>query len=256
MLIHPTIDQLKALKLDGMADAFAELQAQDASNDLGHAEWLALLLDREAADRTTKRFKTRLRAAKLRHVGASVEDVDYRSPRKLDKALLQQLATSRWIAEHRNVLITGPCGIGKTWLGSALGQKACRDGYTVVYKRAPRLFAELDLAHGDGSFPRLFRQLVRCDLLILDDWGPDRLSAGQRRDLMEITDDRHGIGSTLITSQLPVDTWHDVIGEPTFADAILDRLVHNAYRLTLDGASMRKLQTKPDVADTARDDQE
>jgi DNA replication protein DnaC len=256
MLIHPTVDQLKALKLDGMVAAFAELQAQDASNDLGHAEWLALLLDREAADRTTKRFKTRLRAAKLRHVGASVEDVDYRSPRKLDKALLQQLATSRWIAEHRNVLITGPCGIGKTWLGSALGQKACRDGYTVVYKRAPRLFAELDLAHGDGSFPRLFRQLVKCDLLILDDWGPDRLSASQRRDLMEITDDRHGSGSTLITSQLPVETWHDVIGEPTFADAILDRLVHNAYRLTLDGPSMRKLRAKPDVADTARDDQE
>ena len=161
-------------------------------------------------------------------VGASVEDVDYRSPRKLDKALFQQLASSRWIAEHRNVLITGPCGIGKTWLGSALGQKACRDGYSVVYKRAPRLFAELDLAHGDGSFPRLFRQLVRCDLLILDDWGPDRLSPGQRRDLMEITDDRHGSGSTLITSQLPVETWHDVIGEPTFADAILDRLVHNS----------------------------
>jgi len=256
MLIHPTIDQLKALKLDGMANAFAELQAQDASNELGHAEWLALLLDREAADRTTKRFKTRLRAAKLRHVGASVEDVDYRSSRKLDKAMFQQLATSRWINEHRNVLITGPCGIGKTWLGSALGQKACRDGYTVVYKRAPRLFAELDLAHGDGSFPRLFRQLVRCDLLILDDWGPDRLSPGQRRDLMEITDDRHGSGSTLITSQLPVETWHDVIGEPTFADAILDRLVHNAYRLTLDGPSMRKLKVKPDVTDAAKDDQE
>ena len=256
MLIHPTIDQLKALKLDGMANAFAELQAQDASNELGHAEWLALLLDREAADRTTKRFKTRLRAAKLRHVGASVEDVDYRAQRKLDKAMFQQLATCRWITEHRNVLITGPCGIGKTWLGSALGQKACRDGYTVVYKRASRLFAELDLAHGDGSFPRLFRQLVRCDLLILDDWGPDRLSPGQRRDLMEITDDRHGSGSTLITSQLPVETWHDVIGEPTFADAILDRLVHNAYRLTLDGPSMRKLKVKPDVTDAAKDDQE
>ena len=256
MLIHPTIDQLKALKLDGMVEAFAELQAQDASNDLGHAEWLALLLDREAADRTTKRSKTRLRAAKLRHVGASIENVDYRSPRKLDKALFQQLASSRWIAEHRNVLITGPCGIGKTWLGSALGQKACRDGYTVVYKRAPRLFAELDLAHGDGSFPRLFRQLVKCDLLILDDWGPDRLSAGQRRDLMEITDDRHGSGSTLITSQLPVETWHDVIGEPTFADAILDRLVHNAYRLTLNGPSMRKLKAKPDATEAARDDQE
>lgn len=244
MLNHPTIDQLKELKLDGMADAFVELQSQDSTSDLGHAEWLALLLDREAANRTTKRFKTRLRVAKLRHVGAAVEDIDYRSPRRLDKTLMQQLATCRWIAEHRCLLITGPCGIGKTWLASALGQKACRNDYTVVYARAPRLFADLELAHGDGRFPRLFRSLTKCDLLILDDWGPDRLSAGQRRDLMEIVEDRYGAGSTLITSQLPVDKWHDVIGEPTFADAILDRLVHNSYRLELDGPSMRKTKAR------------
>jgi DNA replication protein DnaC len=242
MLNHPTIDQLKALKLEGMAEAFAELQGQDSANDLGHAEWLALLLDREAANRTTKRFKTKLRAARLCHAGAAIEDIDYRSPRKLDKALMQQLASCRWIAEHRCLLVTGPCGIGKTWLASALGQKACRDDYTVVYARAPRLFADLELAHGDGRFPRLFRSLTKCDLLILDDWGPDRLSAGQRRDLMEIVEDRYGAASTLITSQLPVDKWHDVIGEPTFADAILDRLVHNSYRLELDGPSMRKIR--------------
>ncbi len=156
---------------------------------------------------------------------------------------MQQLASCRWIAEHRCHLITGPCGIGKTWLASALGQKACRDDYTAVYARVPRLFADLELAHGDGRFPRLFRSLTKCDLLILDDWGPDRLTAGQRRDLMEIVEDRCGAGSTLITSQLPVDKWHDVIGEPTFADAILDRLVHNSYRLELDGPSMR--DTKP-----------
>lgn len=179
-------------------------------------------------------------------LGASIEDVDYRTPRKLDKALFQQLGTCRWIGEHRNLLITGPCGIGKTWLASALGQKACRHDYSVLYKRMPRLFAELELAHGDGRFPRLFRSLVKTDLLILDDWGPDRLNGGQRRDLMEIVEDRSGNGSTLITSQLPVDTWHDVIGEPTFADAILDRLVHNAYRLQLDGPSMRKLKAKKD----------
>lgn len=243
MLTHPTLDQLKGLKLDGMADAFVELQAQDATPDLGHAEWLALLLDREAANRTTKRFKTRLRAAKLRHVGASIEDIDYRTPRKLDKTLFQQLVTCRWIADHRNLLVTGPCGIGKTWLGCALGQKACRDDYTVLYTRVPRLFGELELAHGDGRYPRLFRSLVKADLLILDDWGPDRLTAGQRRDLMEIVEDRYATGSTLITSQLPVGKWHDVIGEPTFADAILDRLVHNAYRLELDGPSLRKLKT-------------
>jgi DNA replication protein DnaC len=200
------------------------------------------LLDRESANRQTRRFQSRLRAARLRHNQASVEDVDYRTPRRLDKALFQQLATSRWIAEHRNLLVTGPCGIGKSWLACALAQKACRDGYTVHYARVPRLFADLELAHGDGRFPRLFRILVKSDLLVLDDWGPDRLSASQRRDLMEIVEDRYGRGATLITSQLPVSTWHEVIGEPTLGDAILDRIVHNAYRLDLDGPSMRKVK--------------
>ncbi len=150
------------------------------------------------------------------------------------------------------MLVTGPCGVGKSWLSCALAQKACRDGYTVHYARVPRLFADLDLAHGDGRFARLFRMLVKVDLLVLDDWGPDRLSASQRRDLMEIVEDRHGRGSMLITSQLPVDKWHDVIGEPTFGDAILDRIVHNAYRLEFDGPSMRKLKaseaSRPDAA--------
>lgn len=244
MLTHPTLDQLASLKLGGMAEAFVELQGNEAADELGHAEWLALLLDREAANRNTKRLQSRLRAARLRHVGAAIEDVDYRTPRKLDKALFQQLATCKWIGEHRNLLITGPCGIGKTWLASALGQKACRHDHTVLYKRLPRLFAELELAHGDGRFPRLFRALVKADLLILDDWGPERLSAAQRRDLLEIVEDRYGTGSTLVTSQLPLDKWHDVIGEPTFADAILDRLVHNAYRLQLDGPSLRKLKAR------------
>jgi DNA replication protein DnaC len=238
MLKHPTIDQLRALKLDGMADAFAELEAQDRSNELSHAEWLALLVDREAANRSTS-----LKTARLRHGQACVEDVDYRAQRRLDKALFQSLATCRWIADHRNLLVTGPCGVGKSWLSCALAQKACRDGYSVHYARVPRLFADLELAHGDGSFARLFRTLTRADLLILDDWGPDRLNPSQRRDLMEIVEERYGRGSTLITSQLPVDKWHDVIGEPTFADAILDRLVHNAYRLALDGPSMRNPET-------------
>jgi len=240
MLDHPTHDQLRALRLDGMADAFAELQGRDDTGDLSHTEWLGLLIDRETASRSTKKFQTRMRAAKLRHVGASIEDVDFRTPRKLDKALFQRLAAGRWIDEGQNLLITGPCGVGKTWLACALGQRACRDGMSVLYHRLPRLFADLELAHGDGRFPRLFRQLVKTDLLILDDWGPDRLTAGQRRDLMEIVEDRYGTGSTVITSQLPVETWHDVIDEPTFADAILDRLVHNAHRLPLDGPSLRK----------------
>ena len=167
MLTHPTIDQLRELKLDGMADAFAELQQQDAARDLGHAEWLALLLDREAASRNTKRMQSRLKPAHLRHGQALVEDVDYRTPRKLDKALFQQLATGRWIAEHRSLLVTGPCGVGKSWLSCALAQKACRDGYTVHYARVPRLFADLELAHGDGRFAKLFRTLTKADLLLL-----------------------------------------------------------------------------------------
>jgi DNA replication protein DnaC len=261
MLTHPTLDQLRALKLDGMVQAFIELEAQEETRNLAHPEWLALLLDREAADRGTRRFQARLRAARLRHSQAAIEDVDYRAPRRLDKALFQQLATSRWIAEHRGLLVTGPCGIGKSWLACALAQKACRDGYSVHYARVPRLFAELDLAHGDGRFARLFRMLVKVDLLVLDDWGPDRLSASQRRDLMEIVEDRHGRGSILITSQLPVATWHEVIGEPTLGDAILDRIVHNAYRLELDGPSMRKLKageatepTTPTTTATVVDD--
>ena len=157
MLTHPTLDQLRALRLDGMVQAFIELEAQEETRNLAHAEWLALLLDREAADRGTRRFQTRLRAARLRHSQATVEDVDYRTPRRLDKALFQQLATCRWITEHRGLLVTGPCGVGKSWLSCALAQKACRDGYTVHYARVPRLFADFDLAHGDGRFTRLFR---------------------------------------------------------------------------------------------------
>ena len=240
MLDHPTHHHLKELKLDGMADAFAELQARDDTADLSHAEWLGLLIDREASNRSTKKFQSRMRAAKLRHVGASIEDVDYRTPRKLDKALFKELAAGRWIDNSQNLLVTGPCGVGKTWLACALGHKACRDGKSVIYQRIPRLFAELELAHGDGRFPRMFRQLTKADVLILDDWGPDRLTAPQRRDLMEIVEDRYQSGSTVITSQLPVETWHDVIDEPTFADAILDRLIHNAHRLPLDGPSLRK----------------
>jgi DNA replication protein DnaC len=246
MLHHPTLDRLKALRLDGMAEAFAELQAQDRAAELSHAEWLGLLVDREEASRETKRYESRLRAASLRHVGACSEDVDYRARRGLDRGLFQTLLTGKWIADKRNLILTGPCGVGKTWLGCALAHAACREGVTVLYKRLPRLFEELDLAHGDGRFPKIFRAITKTQLLILDDWGPDTLTAAQRRDLMEIVEERYGRGSTMITSQLPVSTWHEVIGEPTFADAILDRIVHNAYRIDLDGASMRKTIAKKD----------
>ena len=243
MLDHPTLNHLRALKLDGMAEAFAELQRQDDAAELSHAEWLGLLIDREAANRSTKRYQSRMRAAKLRHGGAAIEDVNYRAPRQLDRDLFRQLAHGDWIGKRQNLIIPGPCGVGKTWLACALGQKACRDGRTVLYHRLSRLFADLELAHGDGRFPRLFRQIIRTDLLILDDWGPERLTTSQRRDLMEIVEDRYQNGSIIITSQLPVDAWHDVIGEPTFADAILDRIVHNAHRLPLDGPSLRKNET-------------
>ena len=158
----------------------------------------------------------------------------------MERALTQELVAWLQDPDRRPLILRGARQVGKTWLACALGQQACRDNFTVPYKRMPRLFAEFELARGGGRFPRLFRSLVKADLLILDDWGPDRLNASQRRDLMEIVEDRYGAGSTLITSQLPIDTWHDVIDEPTFADAILDRLVHNAYRLELDGPSLRK----------------
>jgi hypothetical protein len=216
MLDRPTLDQLKSLKLDGMAEAFVEMQGQDGTATLSHTEWLGLLIDRESASRETKRFESRMRTAKLRHGGASPEDIDYKIKR----------------------------GVGKTWLACALAQAACREGGTVLYKRMLRLFDELEMAHGDGRFPRVFKALTKTQLLILDDWGPDRLNASQRRDLMKIVEDRYEVGSTLITSQLPIDTWHDVIREPTFADAILDRLVHNAYRVELTGQSMRKTKVK------------
>lgn len=240
MLTHPCYEALSELNLDGMAEAFAELLAQDSSRSLDPVAWIGLMLDREQARRGTRRFQSRLRAAGLRHSDACMEDVDYRTSRGLDRALFQSLAKPDWIDRHRSVLITGPCGVGKSWLACALGHAAIRAERSVLYHRLSRLYAELELARGDGRFARLFRKIARVDVLILDDWGPDRLSTTQRRELMEIVEERYGRRSTIITSQLPVKAWHETIGEPTFADAILDRLVHNAYRLTLDGPSLRK----------------
>jgi DNA replication protein DnaC len=239
MLNHPTLDRLIELGLDGMAKGFRELEANPESRALEHAEWLGLLVEQEATLRQQRRFAARARTAKLRHA-ATIEDVDYRTPRGLDRTMFLRLGSCDWIREHRHCLITGPCGAGKSWLACALGDKACRENLSVLYQRSPRLFASLALARGDGRYARLMRQFARVDLLILDDWGPEPLTAEQRRDLLEIVEDRYQTGSLIITSQVPVERWYEIVGDPTLADAILDRLVHNAHRIELKGESLRK----------------
>jgi DNA replication protein DnaC len=239
VLTHPTLTQLHQLGLNGMARAFTALAGNPESDALTHAEWLALLLEHEFTDRHDRRLAARLRFARLRHQ-ATIEDVDYRTPRGLDRALFQALAGGHWIEQAQNLIIEGPTGVGKTWLACALAHKACRDNHSVLYQRLPRLLAELALGRGDGRHPRLMRALGGTKLLILDDWGLEPLGPDERRDLLNIVEDRYGRGSTLITSQLPVDRWHAVIGDPTLADAILDRLIHNAHRIQLRGESLRK----------------
>ena len=246
MLKHPTLDQLHTLGLHGMAKAFVEVAASDEAGGLSHPEWLGLLLDREASLRQDKRLAARLRVAKLRQQ-ACVEDIDYRSPRGLDRAMMQKLVNGDWIDAHDNLALIGPTGVGKSWLASALGHKACRDNRSVLYQRVPRLFEELALARGDGRHARLLRSLGRADLLVLDDWGLEPLDAAARHDLLEILEERYGRKSTLVTSQLPVDRWHEIIGDPTYADAILDRLVHNAHRIELTGESMRRARARSTI---------
>ena len=240
MLSHPTFDQLRRLKLTGMLKALQEQQQMPDIDRLDFLERFGLLLDREIQDRDNRRLTTRLRFAKLKQA-ACLEDLDLKTPRQLDRALIQQLADCRWVAQHLNILITGPTGVGKSFLACALAQKACRQGYTAFYQRLPRLLTELEIARGDGRYPRLMRQLARIDVLVLDDWGLENgLNDRQRRDLLEILDDRYATHATVVTSQLDVEHWHQALGDPTLADAILDRLVHNAYRIKLKGNSMRK----------------
>ena len=239
MLIHPTHDRLIALGLTGMAKAFEEQRRSPDLEALPFEDRIGLLVDREVVERDTRRLTTRLKLAALRQ-NACVEDVDLRTPRGIDRAVFAKLVSGDWIDRYENLLITGATGLGKSWLACALGHKACRDNRSVIYHRVPRLFEALALARGDGRYARFLKSLARAQLLILDDWGLSVLTAAERRDLLEILDDRHGRASTVVTSQVPVDTWHEVIGDPTLADAILDRLVHNAHRLQLTGESMRK----------------
>jgi DNA replication protein DnaC len=239
MLIHPTVERLRGLGLAAMADALVELQNAPDAAELSREDWLGLLVDREATSRENKRLARRLRDARLRQ-SAAVEDVDFRAPRGLDRVLFQKLASCAWVRDHHHLVVVGPTGIGKSWLACALGHKACREGFSVLYKRATRLFSDLTQARGEGRLPRLLTALERVRLLIIDDWGPEPLNAEQRRDLLEIVDDRDDRSSLLITSQVPVNRWHEVIGDPTLGDAILDRILHRAHRIELKGPSLRR----------------
>jgi DNA replication protein DnaC len=248
MLRHATLEQLQELKLHGMAKAFAEQLSTHDVSTLSFEERLGLLVEREATERSSRRLTTRLRKANLREQ-AALEDTDWRTRRGLDKAQIQRLSSCQWIAEHLNVLITGKTGVGKTFLACALAHKACREGYTALYVRVPRLFRNLTVARADGSYDRLLHTYARSDLLVLDDWGLAPIGAAEVRDLLEIFEDRYGRRSTLVTSQLPVKSWYESIGDPTLADSLLDRLLHGAYTIEMEGESMRSKRAKAANAD-------
>jgi len=243
MLTHPTLEKIKTLKLYGMAKALEDQFNMVDIGELSFEERLGLLIDREQTVRENRRTQSRLRKARLGQA-ACVEDWDLRAHRGLDRSLAATLAACEWIASHLNVMIAGPTGVGKSYLACALGQKACREGYSVEYHRVSRLFPELSLAKGDGRYGTILRRLAKTDLLILDDWGLSAFTEEGRRDLLELVEDRCGKRSTLITSQLPIEHWHKIIGDPTLADAILDRLIHDAYKIDLKGESMRKRMAK------------
>jgi DNA replication protein DnaC len=239
MLNNPTLEKLRSLKLSGMVKALEEQIGIPDLKELTFEQRLGLLVDREVTERQNRKLQTHLKKAKLR-LNASLEDIDYRHPRGLDKSLTLSLASCQWIQEHNNILITGPTGVGKSYLACALAQKACRQDYRTLYFRLSRLLQELAMARGDGRYGKMLINLAKNDLLVIDDWGLVPLDDHGRRDILEILEDRHNVRSTIVTSQIPVQNWHEIIGDPTLADAILDRLVHNAYKITLKGESMRK----------------
>jgi len=239
MLDEQTVGKLYEMKLNGMAEAYEEQRQQPRMAELSFEERFAMLVDRQLIWKEARALKTRLRHARFK-VSACIEDIDYRSQRGLKRQQIDQLASSQWIEYHQHVIITGPTGTGKTFLACAIGNKACRDGFRVRYFVAAKLFRYLTAAHADGSYIRLSGQLARTHLLIIDDWGLETFQDSQYRDFLEILDDRQGYGSTLITSQFRINIWHDTIGNPTVADALLDRLIHHSHRIELTGDSMRK----------------
>ena len=241
MLAHPLFEQLRSLHCQGMCDALQEQLEQPDITQLSFDERLAMLVERECITRENRRLTTRLRQARLK-VSACLEDVDYAASRGLSKTVVRQLAECSWISRKQNLLITGPTGTGKTYLACALANQACRQGFTARYLRLARLFQSLEIAKGDGSYAKLLASLEKTQVLILDDWGLAPMNEPQRRDLLEIMDDRHNQSSTIVTSQLPIKLWHEAIGDLTLGDAILDRLIHNAHRININGESMRKKQ--------------
>jgi len=236
---NQTVEKLYHMKLNGMVTGFNEQREQPSMTELSFDDRFAMIVEREWLYRENRKLAIRLKAAKLKRQ-ATIEDVDYRHSRGLDKSLILSLANCEWIKNHHNVIITGPTGIGKSYLAEAFAQKACREGMTAIYYRYPRLFRELAIARGDGSYLKLLNRIAKTELLVIDDWGLSSMNEAERRDFLEVIEDRHGLRSTLITSQYPVSKWFELIGEPTLADAILDRIIHAAHKITLKGESMRK----------------
>ena len=239
MLTHPILENLRALRLGTMAKTLEEQMNMPDAGTLTFEERLGLMVDRELIERGNRRLTTRLRKARLR-VQACMEDIDYRSSRKLDRSLMKSLASCNWIDQRQSVLVTGPTGAGKTWIACALGHRACMEGYSVLYKRLPGFLREFSTARADGSYGKLVKACSKTDLLIIDDWGLKRLDQQQSLDLLELLEDRYNLKSTIVAAQIPADKWHETIADPTLADAILDRLIHNSHRIELKGESMRK----------------
>jgi DNA replication protein DnaC len=242
--VHQTIEKLSQMKMHTMAAVFQEQLGQPSLNDLSFEDRFAMIVDREWGDREDRKLTKRLRSARLR-TNATVEDIDYQHPRGLDKSVIRSLASCQWIRSHQNVIVTGPTGIGKTYLADAFVNKACREGFNAVRYRSTRLFGEMEIARADGSYFKFLARLSKFELIAIDDWAMEPLTEDERRHFLELMEDRHGLKSTFITSQYPVSKWHDRIGEPTMADAILDRIVHNAHKIALkgNGESMRKTRS-------------